>query len=181
MLLFQLTGLSGSGKTTLSYNAAHELQKLGYAVEVIDGDRYRQTLCRDLGFSRADRLENINRLGFVGMRLVKHNVVVLLAAINPYEEARQKLRRESSRVRTVWIDCDLETLRARDTKGLYKRAALPAQHPDKLPHFTGVSDPFETPAADLIVKTAEESVAESSAKLLDFILSELEDFRTNAA
>jgi adenylylsulfate kinase (apsK) len=171
-----LTGLSGAGKTTLSYNTANELQKLGYRVEVIDGDEYRRNLCRDLGFSRDDRLENIRRLGFVGRLLAKHGVIVLLSAINPYEEARRELKEKSEgvKVKTVWIRCDLETLRRRDTKGLYARAFLPEDHPDKLHNLTGVNDPFEIPVEpDLIIDTARETEGESTEKLLKFILNNI--------
>ena len=171
-----MTGLSGAGKTTLSYNTKNELQKLKYKVEIIDGDEYRQNLCKDLGFSKADRLENISRLGFVGGLLAKHGVIVLLAAINPYEEARRGLLERSGAVKTVWIDCDLATLRERDTKGLYRRAFLPANDPEKLDNLTGVNDVFEVPQnADLIIKTDAETEAESSAKLLRFILENIKN------
>lgn len=180
MIFIQLTGLSGAGKTTLSYNVKQQLEKLGLKVEVIDGDDYRQTLCKDLGFSKADRIENIRRLGFVGKVLARNNVVVILSAINPYEEARKELKENIPQNKTVWIDCGLETLQERDTKGLYERAFLPENHPDKLNNLTGVNDPFETPEdADLIIKTDAESVEESSAKLLNFILENIEPRRSN--
>lgn len=175
MIFIQLTGLSGAGKTTLSYTVKDELEKRGFKTEVIDGDDYRQTLCKDLGFSKNDRIENIRRLGFVGKILARNNVVVILSAINPYEEIRREIKENSPQVKTVWIDCPLETLQKRDTKGLYERAFLPAGHPDKLNNLTGVNDPFETPQnADLIIKTDNESVGASTAKLLNFILENIE-------
>jgi adenylylsulfate kinase len=171
MIFIQMTGLSGAGKTTLSYNVKRELQKHGHKVEVIDGDEYRAALCRDLGFSREDRFENVRRLGFVGEKLARNGVIVLLAAVNPYEEIRRELKKSSVSVKTVWIDCPLEILSERDTKGLYRRAFLPDAHPDKLNNLTGVNDPFEIPQdADLHIKTDEETVAESTEKLLNFIL-----------
>ena len=174
MLLIQLSGLSGSGKTTISYNTRRELENRGFKAEVIDGDVYRNGLCRDLGFSRADRIENIRRLGFVGDLLAGHGIVAILSAINPYEEAREALRQSSGRVRTVWIECDLETLRSRDTKGLYRRAFLPDSDPEKLTNLTGVNDPYEIPAnPDLVIRTAIESEAESSDRLLQYILKEI--------
>ena len=176
MILVQLTGLSGAGKTTLSYNVRRELQKLGCKTEIIDGDEYRRTLCRDLGFSKEDRIENIRRLGFVASLLVKHGIVVLLAAINPFEDARRELKEKYDSVATVWIDCDLETLRERDTKGLYARAFLPENHPEKLKNLTGVGDPFESPEnADLTIETGAETVEESTRKLLKFILARIEN------
>ena len=119
MILIQLTGLSGAGKSTLSSNVKAELQQLGYKVEIIDGDIYRQNICRDLGFSEQDRIENIRRLSFIGLTLAKHGVVVILAAINPFEDIRQELKSSADFVKTVWVDCDLETLVRRDTKVLY--------------------------------------------------------------
>ena len=170
-----MTGLSGSGKTTLSYNVKRELAKLGHRVEVIDGDEYRATLSKGLGFSREDRSENIRRLGVVAGVLARNGVIVLLSVVNPYEDIRAEIRSGTAPVKTVWVKCDLETLVERDTKGLYRRAMLPDEHPDKLHNLTGVNDPFETPVdADLIIRTDTESVAESSSKLLDLIISNLE-------
>jgi adenylylsulfate kinase len=175
MMLVQLTGLSGAGKTTLSYNVASELRKRGLRVEVIDGDEFRETLCKDLGFSRADRETNIARLAVVADRLVRNGVVVLLAAVNPYESARSKAAAVCEKSLTVWVDCDLETLAARDTKGLYRRASLPDGDPQKINNLTGVNDPYEPPRnPDLVLNTAAETETESTQKLLELILSDLE-------
>lgn len=174
MVLIQLTGLSGAGKTTISFRAKAELERRGYKVEVIDGDEYRSVLCRDLGFSKEDRFENLRRLGFVARTLARNGVIVFLAAVNPYEEIREELRRSAENVRTVWVDCDLETLKRRDTKGLYERALLPDDHPEKLRNLTGVNDPFEVPAnADLTIRTDREPAESSASKLVSFVLGSL--------
>jgi adenylylsulfate kinase len=174
MILIQLTGLSGAGKSTIADRAKTRLQSLGYAVEVIDGDEYRKSLCKDLGFSKEDRCENIRRLGFVGLKLVQFNVIVILAAINPYEEVRNELKQRSAAVKTVWVHCDVDTLRQRDTKGLYYRAFLDDGHKDKLHNLTGVNDPYEVPSdADLILHTYQETEEESTQKLLDLILTNI--------
>ena len=174
MLLIQLTGLSGAGKTTISREAKRQLTDLGYRVELLDGDEYRQNLCRDLGFSKADRLENIRRLGFVGQAFARQGVIAILAAINPYEEGRRALQDGDACVRTVFINCPQDTLELRDVKGLYARARLPEGHPERIGHFTGISDPYEAPeCADLILQTDRESPAESAARLVAFILREL--------
>lgn len=174
MILIQLTGLSGAGKSTIARQAQAKLQALGYAVEVIDGDEYRKSLCKDLGFSKEDRNENIRRLGFVGLKLAQYNVIVILAAINPYEEVRKELKQRSDAVKTVWVHCDMDTLRQRDTKGLYYRAFLDDGHQDKLHNLTGVNDPYEPPQdADLILHTHAETEEESVQKLLGYILASI--------
>ena len=180
MILIQLTGLSGAGKTTVSKKTADSLRHLGYRVEIIDGDEYRQTVCKDLGFSKNDRMENIRRLGFIGATLAKHGVIAILSAINPYEEVRRELKAKYPSVKTVWIDCDLPTLIARDTKGLYQRALLPDDDPQKLNNLTGVNDQFDEPLQpDLTIHANEETEDESAAKLLNFVLSELHEKRLN--
>ncbi len=174
MIIIQMAGLSGSGKTTLSRNVAAELVRRGLRVEVIDGDEYRQTICKGLGFSKEDRFENLRRLGAIAQVLAKHGVIAIISAVNPYEEIRRELAESGAIVKTVWIDCDLPTLKGRDTKGLYRRALLPDGHPEKLNNLTGVNDPFETPEiCDLIIRTGTESIAESTGKLLGLVLDSI--------
>src|SRR4051794_5935126 len=138
MLLIQMTGLSGAGKSSIAKIAQAALTRLGYKVELLDGDHCRRHLCHDLGFSKADRLENIRRLGFVGLMLAKNGVISILAAINPYEEAREELKNKSPLAKLVFIDCPLFITMQRDTKGLYRKALLPPEHPDHIMHFTGI-------------------------------------------
>lgn len=171
MILVQLTGLSGSGKSTIANAVKELLEARGQAVEVIDGDVYRKKLCPDLGFSKEDRNENIRRLGFVGNLLASKGVISILAAINPYEEIRKELQHYGNHVKTVWINCDIETLIQRDTKQLYKKALLPEGHPDKIYNLTGVNDPFETPIhPDLIIDTHKQREADCIDMLFDFII-----------
>ena len=175
MLLIQMTGLSGAGKSSIAQAAKKLLTDLGYKVELLDGDDYRRHLCRDLGYSKADRIENIHRLGFVGLTLAKHGIISILAAINPYEEARKNLQEKSPFVKTVFIDCPLSIVSLRDPKGLYRRANLPKNHPDYIGHFTGISDPFEPPLQpDLTLHTDRQTVELSAKILVDFILENLE-------
>lgn len=174
MILIQLTGLSGAGKSTIALRTKHQLVNSGYAVEIIDGDEYRKSLCKDLGFSKEDRCENMRRLGFVGLKLVQFNVIVLIAAINPFEAVRTELKKKSNVVKTVWVNCDLDTLRCRDTKGLYYRAFLPDHHEQKIHNLSGVNDPFEPPQdVDLIIDTNKSTEEASTDKLLNFILSNI--------
>jgi adenylylsulfate kinase len=173
MLLLQTTGLSGVGKTTLAKLVSHQLIALGHSCIVIDGDIYRRTLCSDLGFSHADRMENIRRLGLLGHQHAQQGTVAIIAAINPFHAARQELAARYN-ARTIWIDCPLDVLIARDTKGLYQKALLPKAHPDKLHNLTGVNDVYEKPLdADLYINTHVLMQEEASRLLLDFILAEL--------
>ena len=174
MLLLQFTGLSGAGKTTLAQLVNQRITALGYSVMVIDGDSYRKTLNHDLGFSPADRLENIRRLGHVGHEFVQQGIIAIIAAINPYEAGRQKLQ-ELYNAKTIWIDCPIHQLILRDTKGLYRKALLPDGHQDKLYHFTGINDVFEDPVqVDLHLNTQQLTEEEACEQLTDFILSQVE-------
>ena len=170
----QMTGMSGAGKTTIAKRAAEQLRKRGYKVEVIDGDEYRENLSKDLGFSKEDRNTNIQRLGFVGKVLARNNVISIMSAINPYAEVRNKLKKESDNVKIVYIKCDLENLKQRDPKGLYRRAYLEDDHPEKIHNFTGVSDPYESPEnPDLTIDTNQDSVTKSANEFIKFVLKEI--------
>lgn len=173
MILIQFTGLSGSGKTTLAENVRHLLMDNGYKTEIIDGDVYRKTICKDLGFSKEDRCENVKRLFNVGQNFVEENTIVLMSVINPYESLRNELRTYKF-VRTVFLDCSIDNLIKRDPKGLYKKALLPDNDSNKINHFTGISDVFEIPEkADLVLKTDFETVPFSTNKLYHFIIDNL--------
>ncbi|MGM9478965.1 adenylyl-sulfate kinase [Pedobacter sp. GSP4] len=173
MLLLQITGLSGAGKTTLSEMVSFRLKEMGLSCIVIDGDVYRKTLCSDLGFSKADRLENIRRLGKLAHQHVQQGTIALIAAINPFEAARRELK-ELYNAQTVWVDCPLDTLKERDTKGLYRKAFLPEHHPDKLHNLSGVNDSYEKPLkADLYIGTHLLSPEDAAQKLFNFIAAQL--------
>src|SRR5215471_13542016 len=106
MLLLQLTGLSGAGKSTLSQIAKTKLLQEGIRVEVFDGDSLRKTVNKDLGFSSNDRKENIRRLGFLANAVSLEYNVVIIAAINPFEEIRKELE-EKYAAKVVWIYCPI--------------------------------------------------------------------------
>ena len=173
-LFIQMTGLSGAGKSTIAKKVQKGLIKKGFRVEVIDGDEYREGLCSDLGFSKEDRNTNIRRLGFVGKVLARNDVITIMSAINPYEEIRKELRELSGKSRTVFINCGLEELKKRDTKGLYRKALLPDEDPEKINNFTGISDPFDSLlVCDLIINTEKETIEQSAARLEKFILENI--------
>jgi adenylyl-sulfate kinase len=160
------TGLSGAGKSTLSAPIADRLRTAGYRVEVLDGDEVRTHLSKGLGFSKEDRDTNIRRIGWVAKTLAKHGVVAITAAISPYKDIRQEVRREVSDAGAgfveIFVDCPVNVLAERDVKGLYKKALA-----GEIKHFTGVSDPYEAPDnPDVVVDTSRESIDESVAKIL---------------
>ena len=173
MLLIQLTGLSGCGKSTISGNVKKMLNDKNLAVEIIDGDVYRQTLCKDLGFSKSDRCENIRRLGDLAFTFTQKDMIAIIAAINPYQEVRNELKNKYG-AKTVWIDCPLEELIKRDTKGLYKRALLAEGHPDRINNLTGVNDVYEIPENhDLKICSNLETIQQSTQNLFDFIMKNI--------
>ena len=157
------TGLSGSGKTTISEIVEHELRERERRVEVLDGDIVRTNLSKGLTFSRDDRNINVLRIGFVANLLTRNGVGVIVSAISPYKEARDQVRRRIVDFVEVFVDAPLEVCAQRDVKGLYKKAFA-----GEIEQFTGVSDPYEPPnAPDLVLKTDEESPAESARKVIE--------------
>ncbi|MCL6443028.1 MAG: adenylyl-sulfate kinase [Alicyclobacillus sp.] len=143
------TGLSGAGKTTISTRVFELLKARGAAVEVLDGDILRQSLCRDLGFSKEDREKNIERVTFVAKLLTKHNVITLAAFISPYQSSRDRAREEIRDFLEVFVSAPIATLVERDVKGLYKKALA-----GEISGFTGIDDPYEEPRnADLVLRT----------------------------
>jgi adenylylsulfate kinase len=157
------TGLSGAGKTTVAEIVERELKERGLRVEVLDGDIVRTNLSKGLGFSREDRNINVLRIGFVANLLTRNGVGVIVSAISPYKEARDQVRRRIIDFVEVFVDVPLEVAAERDVKGLYKKAFA-----GEIEQFTGVSDPYEPPAApDLVLKTDEESPEESARKVIE--------------
>ncbi len=159
------TGLSGAGKSTLSRAVAPHLAAERH-VEILDGDEVRTHLSRGLGFSREDRDVNVHRIGFVARLLARAGAAAVTAAISPYRETRDEVRRhceaEGIPFVEVHVQARLETLVSRDVKGLYARALA-----GEIPHFTGVSDPYEPPAApEVTVSSDGEEVARSAEKVL---------------
>jgi len=156
------TGLSGSGKSTLSAAVQQILLSKGKRVELLDGDEIRKNICKGLGFSKEDRDTNVLRVGYVCSLLTRNGVIVLAAAISPYSSAREKNRDLIGNYVEVFVDCPLEVLKSRDTKGLYRKA-LNAE----IPNFTGISDPYEPPEhPDVYANTHEETVEESRDKVI---------------
>jgi adenylylsulfate kinase len=179
MLFVQFTGLSGSGKTTLAYQAQQQLQAAGYRVVVIDGDECRKQFWPELTYSERDREENIRRLGRLGRMFCQQGAIVLMAAINPFEHIRAELRQHNHPTKTVFVTCSMATLIARDTKGLYARALLQPDHPDKLTNLTGINAPYEPPISpDLTINTDDFSPIDCTDRLVQLILDFLNPSNT---
>ena len=162
------TGLSAAGKSTIAALIAAELEERGMVVDRLDGDVVREHLTKDLGFSKEDRDTNIGRIGWVASRLARAGVAVVVSAISPYEDARQKARalaEEHGTFVEVYVATSLEECERRDPKGLYAKA-----YAGEIPEFTGVSDPYEEPSNPELRlqtegRTPEESAAIVMAKL----------------
>jgi adenylylsulfate kinase len=170
-MVLLLCGLSGAGKTTLANTVKNRLSQSGMNTEIIDGDEYRSTLFRELSYSKPDRQENIRRLGFIANKFSECGIVTIVSAINPYDEVREELKETYENVKTIFVDCPVDTLIGRDTKGLYKRAMLPDGHPEKISNLTGINDPFDVPASpDLYLNTDVLDIQECTSLLCSFII-----------
>lgn len=149
-----LTGLSGAGKTTVAHHLEKRLAEMGCQTYVLDGDNVRHGLCKDLGFSDDDRIENIRRVGEVAKLFVDAGNVVLCSFISPFRSDRDKVRGlfEQGDFMEVYCNASLDVCETRDVKGLYKRARA-----GEIPNFTGISSPYEAPESpEIALDTTQE-------------------------
>ena len=162
------TGLSGSGKSSIANAVDRALTRDGRHTMVLDGDNLRHGLNRDLGFSAADRIENIRRAAETARLMAEAGLVVIVSLISPFREERAMARRIAGDVPflEVFIDTPLAVCEARDPKGLYDRARA-----GKIPDFTGISAPYEAPEApDLLIRTQGLTVQDSAGSLIAALL-----------
>ena len=159
------TGLSGSGKTTIADLLATKLKEMDCKVERLDGDIVRESLTKDLGFSKEDRNTNIERITFVAKLLTRNDVLVLATFISPYIERRNKTREEIGSFVEIFVDTPLEECEKRDIKGMYAKARAGI-----IKEFTGISDPYEAPPnAELTIYTKDETVEESANQVVAYL------------
>lgn len=161
------TGLSGAGKSTLAHAVEQRLHEVGARTYVLDGDNVRHGLCGDLGFSDADRSENIRRIGEMAKLFVDAGTIVLTAFISPFRSDRDRVRNlvPPGDFLEVHCRCSVDVCEARDVKGLYKKARAGI-----VKDFTGISSPYEEPlAAELVVDTAELNLEQCVEKVLNLL------------
>ena len=170
-LVLWLTGLSSAGKSTISAIVADRLRAGGHRVEVIDGDLIRERLSPDLGFSRADRDENVRRVTVLSDLLSRNGVIVVTAMISPYRQTREAVRVElGERFVEVFVKASLEACAQRDPKGLYAMALK-----GQIGEFTGVSDPYEEPLSpELVLETEQQTKEESAARLIEYVTARMD-------
>ncbi|OUT72806.1 MAG: adenylyl-sulfate kinase [Synechococcus sp. TMED19] len=166
-VILWFTGLSGSGKSTLANAVNAVLFERGLATYVLDGDNIRHGLCKDLGFSDADREENIRRIGEVAKLFVDAGVITLTAFVSPFRADRDKARALVADGDFIEVYCaaDLAVCEDRDPKGLYAKARAGV-----IKEFTGISSPYEAPEApELRVDTGSQSLEESVASVISLL------------
>ena len=168
-MILWLTGLSGSGKTTVATEVARRLRHEGQPVCVLDGDELRRGVNSDLGFSPAERTENVRRVAEMAKLTGQAGLIVVVALISPFRQDRAKARKLASEGGVdfieVHLDCPLHVCEGRDPKGLYRKART-----GEIAAFTGIDATYEAPEnPEITLQTAIESPTESTARLEEVV------------
>ena len=164
-----LTGLSGAGKSATANAVERRLHAMGRHSYTLDGDNLRHGLTRDLGFTDADRVENVRRIAEVAKLFVDAGMIVLVSVISPFRDERRMAREmlEEGEFIEVFVDCPIEVCEQRDPKGLYRKARA-----GRIRNFTGVDSAYEPPEnPEIVLKTAEHGVEEIADQVVDYLLS----------
>lgn len=166
-VLLWFTGLSGSGKSTVANAVARKLHEQGRLTYLLDGDNVRYGLNKDLGFSIADRQENLRRIGEVAKLMVDAGLITLASFISPLAEDRQKVRHLLGEdFIEIYVDCALSVCEQRDPKNLYKKARA-----GEIPEFTGISSPYEPPTrSEIQLHTDEQTIEEAADQVLGYLI-----------
>ena len=168
-LCLWLTGLPGAGKSTIASILDERLVAAGKHTYVLDGDSVRNGLNSDLGYSEADRIENIRRVAEVARLLVDAGLIVLVALISPYRAQREAARSrfDSGEFLEVFVDAPLDECERRDPKGMYARARR-----GELANFTGIDSPYEAPMIpDVHLDTVDESASQCVDRLFEIVVT----------
>lgn len=163
-----LTGLSGSGKSTIATELQKELFVRGCQVYILDGDNIRHGLNSDLGFSPADREENIRRIGEVAKLFADAGMIAITSFISPYRQDRDRNRAllKKGEFIEIFVKAPLRICEERDPKGLYQKARA-----GTIPEFTGISAPYEEPLnPELVIETDKLSVEKSTEKIIHYLI-----------
>jgi adenylylsulfate kinase len=167
-----MTGLSGAGKTTLANHLERALFDRGFLTQILDGDNIRSGINNNLGFSEADRMENIRRIAEISKLFINSGVITINCFISPTSEIRDIARSIIGKEDfiEIYVNAPLEVCEGRDVKGLYNKARR-----GEIKEFTGITSPYEAPAnGDIEIRTDLLSVEESVEKVLAFILPRIE-------
>ena len=165
--LIWFTGLSGSGKSSIANVLEKKLQSLGRHTITLDGDNIRHGLNRDLGFTKADRVENIRRVGETSKLMVEAGLICISSFISPFSYEREMVRNmmDEGEFVEVFVDTPIEICESRDVKGLYAKARA-----GKLPNFTGISSPYEIPEnPEIRIDTTQISVESAADQIIDYL------------
>lgn len=180
-VIIWLTGLSGSGKSTIGGELLSHFHQMSLKAELLDGDEVRELLSKGLGFSKADRDLNIRRIGYVARLLARNGAIAITAAISPYREIRDEVRKlaalDGVKFVEIYLNASIDSLMERDTKGLYRKALA-----GEISNFTGISDPYEPPLnPNVEIHTDIQTVEESISQILNFLRrEEIPPFSTDA-
>jgi bifunctional enzyme CysN/CysC len=169
-IVIWFTGLSGSGKSTIANALELRLNGMGLHTMLLDGDNIRHGLNRDLGFTEADRVENIRRIGEVAKLMTDAGLIVITAFISPYRSERDMVRAllPEGEFIEIFVDTSLEICEQRDPKGLYKKARA-----GQIPNFTGINSPYEAPLQpELVIDTSTSSIEESVKRVMRLFVGE---------
>ena len=170
-VIFWMTGLSGSGKSTIANAVEQQLAQKGFNTFLLDGDNIRHGLNKDLGFTEADRIENIRRIGEVSKLMTDAGLIVITAFISPFQSERNMVREmvDAGEFVEIFIDTPLQVAETRDVKGLYAKARA-----GELKNFTGIDSPYENPSKpEIIIDTQELSIDEAAELIVNFYLDSI--------
>ena len=169
--IFWMTGLSGSGKSTIANAVEQQLAQKGFHTFLLDGDNIRHGLNKDLGFTEADRIENIRRIGEVSKLMADAGLIVITAFISPFRSERNMVRElvDTGEFIEIFVDTPLQIAEKRDVKGLYAKARA-----GELKNFTGIDSPYERPSKpEITIDTSELSIDEAAEIIIKYYLSSI--------